>query len=272
MAMALCSFISCGSAPDISEVSDRLSVLIEGAYDVNGLLFGEGPATYERVSDPKAEMKYHQEAGGKRYYYFYFEDEQMGTILAYKDKSYGDTYTYLLVKNERSEGENEVYTDGDRYFYAVDYTYVEKDFYYNESFPADYDVIVLEEEIKSIEAIKEAAEKVYSKDYLSAIYETLFTGVMISEDSVEEVMTARYIEYEDASGTRWFMKSSTYKPLVSEVRRFDIDTAKILRGSNRQRLRVEIESYLESAPEDRIVVVVNLVMQDGEWYLDNGTY
>ena len=272
MAMALCSFISCGSAPDISEVSDRLSVLIEGAYEVNGLLFGEGPDTYERVSDPKAEMKYHQEAGGKRYYYFYFEDEELGTILAYKDKSYGDTYTYLLVKNEKIEGENEVYSDGERYFYAVDYTYVEKDFYYDESFPADYDVIVLEEEIKSIEAIKEAAEKVYSKDYLSAIYETLFTGVMISEDSVESVMTARYIEYEDASGTRWFMKSNTYKPLVSEVRRFDIDTAKILRRSNRQRLRVEIESYLESAPEDRIAVVVNLVMQDGEWYLDNGTY
>ena len=269
--MLIATLTSCGT-PDIAEVSDRLTVLIEGAYEVNGLLFGEGPATYERVSDPKAEMKYHQEAGGQRYYYFYFEDEAIGTMIAYKDKSYGDAYTYLLVKNEKVEGENEVYSDGERYFYAIDYTYVEKDFYYDESFPEDYDVIDLKGEITSIEQIKEEAEKIYSKDYLNSIYETLFTGVMLSEGSVEEVMTARYIEYEDASGTRWFMKSNTYKPLVYEVRRFDLDTAKMLRGSNKQRLRIEIESYLESSPDERISVVVNLVKQDGEWYLDNGTY
>ena len=35
----------------------------------------------------------------------------------------------------------------------------------------------------TIDAIKEAAEKVYSKDYLSALYETAFDGVMTGNDS-----------------------------------------------------------------------------------------
>ena len=59
---------------------------------------------------------------------------------------------------------------------------------------------------------------------------------------------------------------------MSEQRIFDLSTAKIARGSNSQRVRVEIETYLESRPQERLSVMVNLVKQDGEWYLDNGTY
>ena len=59
---------------------------------------------------------------------------------------------------------------------------------------------------------------------------------------------------------------------MAEQRIFDLSTAKIIRGSNSQRLRVEIETYLGSKPDERLSVIVNLVKQDGEWYLDNGTY
>ena len=50
---------SCGT-PDIEEIRGRMEELIEASYGVNVLLFGEGPATYERVYDPKASMQYYE--------------------------------------------------------------------------------------------------------------------------------------------------------------------------------------------------------------------
>ena len=94
---------------------------------------------------------------------------------------------------------------------------------------------------------------------------------MISEESVESVMTARYIEYEDASGTRWFMKSNTYKALVTEKRLYDFSTAKMVRPKNGKYVTIQIESYLESAPENRLTVRLGLRLQNGEWMLDSAT-
>ena len=267
----LLAFTSCG-APEIEDIQDRLATLIEGSYGVNEILFGEGPETYERIYDPKANMEYYTADSGQRYYYFYIEDESEGTILSYRTKSYGNDYSYLLVSDKEIAGKQAVYSDGEKYYYSIEYTYKEAEFYYDDSFPTDYDVVLIDSDITSVTEIKDYAESVYSKDYLASIYETLFTGVMISDDTETGLLTARYIEYEDTSGIRWFMKSNTYKAPMTEQRIFDLSTAKIARGSNKQRLRVEIETYLSSKPDERLSVIVNLVMQDGEWYLDNGTY
>ena len=146
------------------------------------------------------------------------------------------------------------------------------EFYYDSSLPKDYDVIRLDEKFNSIATIKEAAEKVYSKSYLDSIYETLFTGVMISDDTSSGLLTARYVEYEDKNGNIWFMMSNTYEPLVSEKRVFDVSTAKIVRGSKAKRVRVEMETYLESKPDEKMTVTINLALENGVWYLDSGTY
>ena len=268
----LASTLTSCAGPKIEDVEERLATLIEASYGVNELLFGKGPETYERIYDPKASMEYYTAPGGQRYYYFYIEDESEGTILAYRTKSYGDDYSYLSVSDKEISGKDAVYSDGEKYYYNTEYVFKEAEFYYDDSFPADYDVVLIDSEIKSVEGIKEYAETVYSRDYLAAIYETLFTGVMISDDTETGLLTARYIEYEDAAGIRWFMKSNIYKAPMSEQRIFDLSTAKIARGSNSQRVRVEIETYLESRPQERLSVMVNLVKQDGEWYLDNGTY
>ena len=108
--------------------------------------------------------------------------------------------------------------------------------------------------------------------YLDSIYETLFTGVLISTETSDGLITARYIEYEDKNGVLWFMESNTYEPLVSEKRIFDVSTATIARGSKARRVRIDIESYLESKPEERMTVTINLALENGVWYLDNGTY
>ena len=269
--MAAGMLTSCG-APKIEEISGRLSELIEASYGVNEILFGEGPECYERIYDPRDNMQYHEAEGGQRYYYFYIDDKDVGKVLAYRTKAYGNEYSYLSVKDAAAEGVEAIYSDGEHYYYPIEYTYVEPEFYYNDNLPEDYDAVKIDEEIKTVAQIKEYAETVYSKDYLNSIYETLLTGVMVSEDQNTGLQKARYIEYDDGDGNIWFMKSNTYKSLVNEKRIFDVSTAKIARGSNSKRVRVEIESYLESKPDERQTVIINLALQDGVWYLDNGTY
>ena len=255
----------------MEDISDRLAELIEKSYEANDLLFGDGPECYERIYDPKANMKYQEAENGLRYYYFYIEDAELGTILAYRTKAYGNEYTYLSVCDAEKEGAKAVYSDGESYYYEIDYTYVEPEVYYD-VFPEDYDIIRLDEDIKSITDIKTVLEEVYSTEYLTSMYETLFTGTMVSDDANSGLQKARYIEYEDDEGQIWFMKSNTYTALITEKRIFDLSTAKIARGSTKERVRVEVESYLESKPDERLTVIINLALQDGEWYLDNGTY
>ncbi len=273
----LTSLCSCGT-PDIEEIRGRMEELIGESYGVNVLLFGEGPETYERVYDPKASMQYFEADGGQRYYYYYIDDAEYGKILAYRTKAYGDDYEYLLVKNEADSTKKSVYEGDGKYYYSlenyysIEYTPVEREFYYDDTFPADYDVVRIGEEYSSINAIKEYAATVYSADYLNSLYETLFTGIMVSGDTEYGLLTARYIEFESEGGQVWFMKSNKYEALSTEKRIFDTSTAKVLRGSSSTRVRVEMESYLESKPDQKEKVTLSLVKQDGEWFLDSGTY
>ena len=255
----------------MEDISDRLAELIEKSYEANDLLFGDGPECYERIYDPKKNMKYQETEDGLRYYYFYIEDAELGTILAYRTKAYGNEYTYLSVCDAKKEGAEAVYSDGKSYYYEIDYTYVDPEVYYDD-FPEDYDIIKVDGDIKSIAEMKTVLEEVYSAEYLNSIYETLFTGVMVSDDADSGLQKARYIEYENDDGQIWFMKSNTYTALITEKRIFDLSTATVARGSTKERVRVEVESYLESKPDERLTVIINLALQDGEWYLDNGTY
>lgn len=273
----LAVFTSCTRVPDIEELRGRLSELIEASYEVNVLLFGGGPETYERVYDPKASLKFYKNKETEEtFYYYYIEDGEVGKILAYREKAYGNDFSYLLVteKSDAKEAEKLVYTDEKEglYYFSIEYEEKEAEFYYDADFPKDYDVVRLDEKYHSIATIKEVAEKVYSKDYLNSIYETLFTGVMISDDLSTGLLSARYVEYEDKGGDIWFMKSNTYEPLMKEKRIFDVYTARIARGSKAKRVRIEMQSYLESKPEEKMTVTINLALENGVWYLDSGTY
>ena len=277
LVMAMAVFTSCSRKPDIEDIRGRLEELIDASYEINEILFGEGPATYERVYDPKSSLKFYEDKETKeRYYYFYIEDEEVGNILAYRKKAYGDDFSYLLVtdKADAAEAEKLVYTDTEEglYYFSIEYEEKQAEFYYDQNLPEDYDVVRLDEKYLNIDKIKEAAEKVYSKSYLDSIYESLFTGVLISDDTANGLLSARYIEYEDTNGVIWFMKSNTYEPLVSEKRIFDVSTATIARGSKAKRVRVEMESYLEGKPDEKTTVTIILALENGKWFLDNGTY
>ena len=217
-------------------------------------------------------MEYYEAEGGQRYYYYYIEDEALGSVLAYRTKSYGDDYNYLLVSDKADASKTSVYEADGKFYYSIEYTPVEYEFYYDDTMPSDYDVVVVGEKYSSVDVIKKYAETVYSAEYLSLIYETLFDGVMVSDDVENGILTARYLEYETESGEMWFMKSNTQEPLIKEKRIFDVSTAEILRGSKSDRVRVELDSYLESSPQKIERVILTLVKQDDVWMLDSGTY
>lgn len=269
--MLAATLTSCG-APKFEEIDDRLKYLIEESYAVNEVIFGEGLETYERVYEPKKELYRGEE---KNYYYYELDDAELGKIIAYRGAyDYKSDYKYLLVSEEKREGEEPIFVGSDEnHYYSIEYTEKQYDFYYTESSPEGYDYVTIESEIRSIEQIKELSEKVYSKAYLEDIvYETLFIGAVSPEGTDLDSLSARYVEYDDAELGTVLMKSNTYEKVSSEKRIFKYDTAKIVRPSNKKTVNVTMDTYLESAPDDIVSVRITLIMQDGEWYLDSPTY
>lgn len=247
--------------------------LIDESAGVNELIFGEGLPTYERIYDPLGTLKYYEDnEKDVRYYYYTFTDGDMN-ILAYRTRSYGTDFKYLEIVDESEvcEVETSVYHDEENHVHYIplpDYEEKKADFYYNSSFPEDYDVVIIDKAMTT-HAMKEYVETVYSKEYSEALYETLFVGAVSGESSF---LGARYMEFTDENGTVWLTESNTYKPLITEKRVFDITTAKILPRSNAEYIRISIDSYLESTPDERLTIELSLVKQDGEWFLDSPTY
>ena len=281
--LMLCSVIlafnSCSRAPEYVEIEARLKELVEASYSINKVLFGEGLQTYERIYD-KTVSSY--EVHGE-YYYYELKDDTLGKIIAYrtitpkKDENGKliTEFSYVQVLKEAVDGKTAVYEDAasNTYCYAIEYEEKKYDFYYSSDDPETYDYVRSDSEYVSIAEIKAAAEKVYSKGYLEqAVYVALFTGAVASDDLSLDSLSARYIEYAaDGLGTV-LMQSNTYEPLITETRVFDFSTATMVRPSNKKIVSISIESYLPSAPEKRITVTLTLAKQDGEWFLDSGTY
>ena len=46
----------------------------------------------------------------------------------------------------------------------------------------------------------------------------------------------------------------------------------MVRPKNGKYVTIEIESYLEGKPEERLTVKLGLRLQNGEWMLDSATY
>ena len=269
----------CSKAPEYAEIEARFRELIEASYNINKVLFGEGLPTYERVYD-RTVSSFEIYNG---YYYYEIDDEDLGKILAYrsvtpkKDENgkLMTEFSYAQMVKEPIEGKTAIYENADTktYCYSIEYEEKQYDFYYSEDDPDNYDYVKLDCEYVSVSDIKEEAEKVYSKDYLeNAVYIALFTGASAAEDSTLSSLSARYIEYDSEEMGTVLMQSNTYEPLVSETRVFDFSTAVMVKPSNKKLVSIDIETYLPSDPNNRVTVTVTLVLQDGQWFLDSGTY
>lgn len=111
----------------------------------------------------------------------------------------------------------------------------------------------------SIDRIKEATEKVYSKDYCAYLYEMAFSGIS------DEGVTATYARYmETESGILAVRKELS----VIEARTYSTDVQVISKKGNSA--VVEVQSYVDG--KEDTVVEVQIIWENGAWRLDSPTY
>lgn len=126
----------------------------------------------------------------------------------------------------------------------------------------NYDRVNDHSEFKTPEAIKISAEKVYSKDYTSAIYESAFDGIMTGS-------TSAYVRFYDSADG--FMQNTNATDFKIEERIYDYSTLKIIEPSNADYINVEIDSYTLSDKEIE-KVYLSFTYENGGWYLDSPSY
>ena len=205
-------------------------------------------------------------------YYYEFTDATLGRMVAHRTSDVG--YTYVQVTTAPDASRKALYENAADGVYAYEIPYVEPTYelYYTAKDPYDYDYVRNDAKYLTIASMQEAAEKVYSRDYLKAIYLTLFEGAAVNDNESLDNLSARYFEYTDDTGMSSLMKSNTYKPLVTEKRIFDLTTAEIVRPKRKNFVTIRVESYLESTPDRRETIKLTMILQDGVWMLDSGTY
>ncbi len=272
---------ACSQPPEYSEIEDRFIELVEASAEVNMIFFGEGLPTYERVYDPRRSTKaYAAEItdtdGTKKnvtYYYYTVDDDKYNKVIAYRyDVTKGYSYAEVVAAPDASRVAIYENPEESAYAYALE-GYEEKrhELYYSEADPKYYDYVRYDSGFRNVSDIKVKAEKVYSEDYLNAIYESMFVGTTAVTENVMG-LSARYIQYSEDDGTVSLMKSNEYKPLITETRVFDFETARIGKNSSEKYVNIEVESYLPSAPDKRLTVTVSMVYEKGKWMLNGPTY
>ena len=271
---------SCSKPPEYAQIEDRFRELVEASYGINALFVGEGMETYERVYDPMSTLKIHTVTDPEdpdtvlsRTYYYEVTDKEYGRVIAFRS-SYTAPYEYVQVLEKEDTGRTPYYVseNGKVFCYLLkDYVEPEYEFFYDSSDPADYDYVRMDAPYQSIGEIKSAAEKVYSPDFLNARYDNLFVGTAGLTDSVVG-LSARYREYTASDGATYLMQSNTFEPLVTEKRIFDYSTVEMVRPSNKKYVTLELDSYLESKPQEILRMRVSMQLVDGVWYLDSPTY
>lgn len=114
----------------------------------------------------------------------------------------------------------------------------------------------------TVDSIKQKAERVYSSDYLSALYETAFDGVMTGN-------TSAYLRFYDDGN--WLYQNILATDFELAERIYDYSTMEIVKPSNNEYINIRIESYtLEN--DIREIVNLSFIYENGSWYLDSPTY
>jgi len=149
---------------------------------------------------------------------------------------------------------------------------------------------VVIEQYKSIDEIKEEAEKYYSKSYLEDVYKMIFIDDYYGSGARAKYMDEVREYSEDDGKGGYVIKEYTvlyeyayHKPLITEERPatvYNYDTMKIVAPSTGEKLVVEIEGYNEKYYDPETLkeasgwhtVTLYFVLQDGEWFLDGPSY
>ena len=114
----------------------------------------------------------------------------------------------------------------------------------------------------SVDHMKEEAEKIYSEEYLKAIYETAFDGFMTGSSSAY----LRFLETNE-----WFFQNRDAVDFGLSERIYDYSTIEIVKPSSDKYINITIETYTLDNPK-RETITLSFTFERGNWYLDTPTY
>lgn len=253
-----------GPMPQLEDVRERIIYLIDASHEINEIFFGKGLPTYPRI-DAISDIPYTYSQENEAYY-LYFEDSTVGRVCKYNKKDENiDKYALVVPKNEVTADMGEpIYTTDEAYYFAIDYTEPTVEYVYTESDDKYYDVVRSDSKYLAVYEIKEAAEKVYSADYLEGIYQVAFEGIGGGSYGIK---MARF--YTEGGLLRQY---NQIENRIEAQRVYDYSTLKIVRPSNDQFMNVTVDTHLEGEDEILEVTLRFIKGEDGEWYLDSPTY
>ena len=136
-------------------------------------------------------------------------------------------------------------------------------------YTSDYNIVSRNAGYQSVEELKIAAEKVYSKALLeSSVYPAMFDGLMQQNVATGSTyLQARYIE-DNQNFYVLIEDPSTYHatPLI-----YDYSTMEIIRPSNASQVQLSIVAWEENSPNNPFQMRLSLVKENGVWLLDKLT-
>ncbi len=288
--------------PELASIRERTIALINASEKVNEILWGEGLPTYPRVYHQYyPRVAFHLNKTGDTYtysenptehklYYYTFTDEQFGEILAYQycikvaDGVYedvekggaltiADKIKYRYAKKTTESAADAIFTLGEySYVPLPDYVEEEAEFYYAASDDENYDYVRMDAGYIATDEIKKEAEKVYAMSFLNSVYESMFTGIQLSENT-GGILYARYMDHTDTEGNTYLMKSNKWKSVdVARVYLFDTMRMSEKRKSKSTDVYLDIDTYVPGEPTKIITVTVSLTLENGNWFLNSATY
>lgn len=133
--------------------------------------------------------------------------------------------------------------------------------YYDDEYTA-YNKVMENSRFRSIDDMKKAAERVYSENYLDAIYETAFEGYMTGSSSAY----MRFLETSD-----WMYQSISATDFDLSERIYDYSSMEIVKPSNGEYLNITIDTYTLRDKKVK-TITLSFIYERGNWYLDSPTY
>ena len=136
-----------------------------------------------------------------------------------------------------------------------------KGVYYDDKYTT-YERVMENSRYLTVNEIKERSERIYSTEYLKAMYETAFEGVMTGSSSA-------YIRFYESEN--WLYQNLYATDFELSERIYDYSSMKIVKPSNGEYVNITIDTY---TLEDKTVKNISLtfVYERGDWYLDSPTY
>ena len=136
-------------------------------------------------------------------------------------------------------------------------------------YTSDYNIVSQNAKYQSVEELKLAAEKVYSKSLLdSSVYPAMFDGLLQQNVATGSTyLQARYIE-DNQHFYVLIEDPSAYHatPLI-----YDYSSMEIIRPSNASQVQISITAWEEGSPQSPFQMRLSLVKEDGVWLLDKLT-